>query len=501
MKRIINFRPIAFAAVGAIVGAVISSYYPALGFFAFIIVGVLGLIYPIIVKLLCFDTPFSKIILSDLLFFFVILLSFLRVYDYVDGALRSAVKEGEYTVEGVVVEKSISGKEARVRLSDCVCNGENTGDIYFYSLSGVSLYDTVSVRCNLKPIDPTDDEGFRYSYLALKGVSYISFGKASAYITGKSQDPFAKIKLFVDSVFAVEEEENGGVITALFTGDTEYFDAETLNAYRFGGIAHVFAVSGMHVGMLYVALGFILRRKKGKRMIKCAIISIALIAYSGVCGFSASSMRAAITFTALCFSEALGEKGDHLTALSLACIIVCFLFPSEIFGIGFALSFLISLALILLAPPLKREMAFGEKISDVLSGTLSAQIAALPISVNSFGFFPIVGILTNILLVPIVSIVYYMLWVAFIISAIIPVIRPIALFLPNILITGIDGITTFLSSFKLSVDIMPPALAFAYYGGAIVYSDGVNASKAAKRAAFASIPLCFAVCAVFSAIM
>ncbi len=500
MKRIINFRPIAFSAIGVILGAILCSYYPYLGVFVYPIVGVSALIFPFIIKLLCFDTPFSKIRVASFAFFIAMLVGFSRVYFSVDNAVNESLDEDEYTISGVVSEKSVNGGSAKIRLCDCFLGGESVGDISLYTDSEVRLYDVISAKCRVKPVEITDEEGIKYSYNILSGISSYSQGVTSVKVIGKSDSIFSKIKIFVDEALNVEKEEKGGVIAALFTGDTGYLDSEELKVYRLGGIAHVFAVSGMHVGMLYIALGFIFRKNKGKRLLKSIIISLILILYSGTCGFSASSLRAAIMFIILGLSDVVGEKGDSFNAISFACIVVCLIFPTEIFGMGFALSFSIALSLVFLAPTIKRKINYNEKISSVLSGTLSAQLVAYPMSVNAFGYFPIVGIITNFFIVPVVSIIYYMIWIAFILSAILPVIRPITLFLPNMLIVGVDSLTAFLSGMKLYIDFIPPIIGGIYYAALALLSDGVNVSAKIKRASVSIIGVCMLVSVVFSII-
>ena len=152
------------------------------------------------------------------------------------------------------------------------------------------------------------------------------------------------------------------------------------------------------------------------------------------------------------------------------------------FSVGFILSFAVSLSIIILAPPIKRYFSFlPQAFADSLGVLVAAQLASLPLMVSYFGAFSIVSFVANFLLLPIVVIIFYLSVVGMIVGLILPVFQPIALYLPKILILGVQGLTNILAKVLLSIKVFPLVCKIVYYPTLLVVSDLINLPKSIKK--------------------
>ena len=125
--------------------------------------------------------------------------------------------------------------------------------------------------------------------------------------------------------------------------------------FRYGGIAHIFAVSGLHIGVIYGLLYGILRRLRVKGFVRLPVVFAALLFYCGVCGFSPSSVRALVMCTVLMIADAAGYAYDRLNSVSAASLVVLVINPVYLFSVGFQLSVAAAAGIIVLGGHLGRR--------------------------------------------------------------------------------------------------------------------------------------------------
>lgn len=218
---------------------------------------------------------------------------------------------------------------------------------------------------------------------------------------------------------------------ALMTGDDSFMDHNLLNEFRQGGIAHVFAISGLHIGFLSTLLSFLLKRFKKLKLI---IIPIVLVFYSGICGFTSSSLRASVMITVSLFASKNGEKYDSLSALSLAALILLMISPTELFSAGFILSFSVVFSILTLGVWLSKKFKKLPKIfSNNLPILISAYVGSIPPLLYFFGTFSLISIIANFILIPLISILFMMLFVGIIVGGLFKI-AFITLYIQNLFI-------------------------------------------------------------------
>ena len=495
MKKLVNFRPVLLSAACFAVGILCADFFPVLKAFSFIIPVASVLFCSVLYFILYRRKNLLKITLVSLYFCAVCLLgtgSLLLKVGYISGR---SVTEGVYDVQGEIKEYYKNGEYANIILGNCVTADGKTGDIYIANYNGEGkLYEVVETTLKLSPVKTGTT---RLNGLAKKGVSSVADTVYYSAVKGRSESLHAKFVSLAENVFyGGMDEREARVALAMFTGVT-YGMSEEIGWYRSVGLAHIFAVSGLHVGMLFGALAFLFSLLKIKRIPKACLSSAAVFFYAYLCGLSASCVRAAVMCAVFSFTQALGEKPDRINSLSFAFAAVLLIDPADIFSVGFILSFTVSFSLIILSSPIKRALGFlPEKIAALLSGLIAAHLASAPVCIIAFGYFPFSALLMNILFLPILSFTYYFLWITFIFGAIFPATVTVAAFVPSLFLYGTDEIAAFAASFPLTAKVFPVPLAAAYYPVAIIGSDLVNTGKKIKAACFSFLFVSLAVCGV-----
>lgn len=203
---------------------------------------------------------------------------------------------------------------------------------------------------------------------------------------------------------------------ALLLGDTSLLDYKTDTILKIAGIRHVVAVSGLHVSILF-AVVYLLTLKN--RFLTGVVSIPLLLLFAALAGFTPSVSRASIMCLIMVLSRILDREYDGATALSAAVIIMAAANPFVLTAIGFQLSVLSVTGIFLFFPVfygrLRSLNVFTKRgdsklLSGILSSisvTLSAMVLTIPLNAVCFGVISIVGILTNLLTIWVVSLVFY----------------------------------------------------------------------------------------------
>ena len=479
IERPINFRPIMLCALSLMLGVILFRYSPTLGAWTLIIPALIALT----VGAVFFFFGSKKFRVTTLFTTAICLLSvFVGIGAHavgVDLTTANLPNNGEYAVVGEVSRVSYKDGEYNVGLTNCTYNSESGCDLFIYGLDEeVGLYDVLSLNCYVLQVDKESDGSL--AYLIESGFGAMTNSVYTVEVVGKTGGFASLFKSKTDEIFKKVLGDDYGILSALLRGDVSGMK-ETVTVFRAVGIAHVFAVSGMHIGLIFTAIAFIMSKIPISKGIKTLITCGALVFYSYLCGFTPSSLRAVIMCSCMAISKLYGEKYDGINAMSESAIIVLLIRPTDLFSVGFILSYSIAFSIIILAPPIKSLFKFlPEQFASSLSVLCASQTVALPVSVLFFGSFSIVSFFANFILLPVVSIVFYAVVIGVVITLIFPINELIALFIPQILLIGIKGITEVLAQIPLVINYFPPLLALVYYALVLVASDFVNAPKKVK---------------------
>lgn len=270
---------------------------------------------------------------------------------------------------------------------------------------------------------PKNPDEFDYKeYLALKQVYFQAYLNAEEVLLTKENRSFFvkrwvhKVQGYVKQKLAqnIGSQNETGVAEALLYGYDKDIDAETKQAYSNTGTLHVLAVSGMHVGIIYMVLGMLLvpfnKLKKGK-VVKQLIILISLWAYSFLCGMSPSILRATVMFSFIIVAGLMEERSNVYNTLAASVFVLLCFDPNLILNVGFQLSYLAVLGILFFQPFVASWYTapnwFVHQVWEVTAVSLAAQVITFPISLFYFHSFPNCFLLSNLLMIPLTTLILY----------------------------------------------------------------------------------------------
>ncbi len=205
----------------------------------------------------------------------------------------------------------------------------------------------------------------------------------------------------------VEKRENA-ISKALLLGVKDFLDNEIKQAYAAAGAMHVLAVSGLHVGIIYLILltAFGKLKEKGNtwRLVFGVICVVTIWFYAIITGLSPSVMRAATMFSVIAIGEAFSREGNIYNSLGIAAFILLIYDPYLIYSVGFQLSFAAVIGIVYLQPKLfsllRSRFWLMDKIWAITSVSIAAQLATFPLSAYYFHQFPTYFLASNLVVIP-----------------------------------------------------------------------------------------------------
>lgn len=225
------------------------------------------------------------------------------------------------------------------------------------------------------------------------------------------------------------DEEEAATAAAIGVGERSGLSDEIRQAYARSGTAHILALSGMHIGVLFLLIRifiYLFPLMRYGHIIADIVAIVAIWIFAHIAGLSDSVMRAAWMFTLLELSFALSRRYNSLNALFSVAVIMISFDPLAIYDLGFQLSFVAVAAIILWALPLARYLTTGYKLLDsatyIFVIGLIATLATAPLVSYTFGYISILSPITTPLVMLSLSTI--------IITSIVWIILPLPLWAP-----------------------------------------------------------------------
>lgn len=199
------------------------------------------------------------------------------------------------------------------------------------------------------------------------------------------------------------------VAAALVLGKRDLISQEVKSAYTDTGAVHVLAVSGLHVGIIFLILNFFLvkllklDRTLAGRIFVTIISLLCIWAFALVSGLSPSVQRAAIMFSLLAAGGVLFRRADVFNVLAVAALVMLWISPAQLFAVGFQLSFTAIIGIILFTNYLDRLLLLPTRVLrwlwSAMAASTGAQLGTLPLSLYNFGQFPAYFLLSGTVVV------------------------------------------------------------------------------------------------------
>jgi competence protein ComEC len=209
-------------------------------------------------------------------------------------------------------------------------------------------------------------------------------------------------------------EKESGVAQALLIGYRDHLDKDLVKSYSDTGVIHVIAISGLHLGMIYALLLFLLQplqKVKKLRWLKPLLILSLLWLFSLLAGASPSVLRAAVMFTVIVAGSALQQKPNTINSLAASAFLLLCYNPFYLWDAGFQLSYAAVLSIVLFQKHIYHWYRFTNKAMDALwklnAVTLSAQVLTLPLLLYHFHQFPNLFLVTNIVAIPLSGLILF----------------------------------------------------------------------------------------------
>ncbi|SMG34771.1 competence protein ComEC [Marivirga sericea] len=205
----------------------------------------------------------------------------------------------------------------------------------------------------------------------------------------------------------IKDERSLAIAKALTLGIKDELDNELRSAYASAGAMHVLAVSGLHVGIIFLIISTILSRwrnhKKGR--VFFAIINISVLwAYAFITGLSPSVQRAAMMFSFIILAQAMRRRTNIYNTLAASAFVLLSINPFLLFSVGFQLSYLAVLGIVFFQPKLygllQFKFTFLDKIWAITCVSIAAQLATAPLGLLYFHQFPTYFFLSNLVVIP-----------------------------------------------------------------------------------------------------
>ena len=239
-----------------------------------------------------------------------------------------------------------------------------------------------------------------------------------------NQHSFNHLNKFIYSlqIFTIEglrryiknDDETLGIAEALLIGYKNDLDKDLVQAYSNTGVVHIIAISGLHLGLIYMVLLWLFDRipfiKRFKIFKSISIISCLWI-FSLLTGASASVLRSAVMFTCIIIGKTIKRQSSIYNSLAASAFILLCYNPCFLWDVGFQLSYLAIIGIISLQKPIHQllylETYLLKKIWEMSSITIAAQIITFPICLYYFHQFPNVFLISNLIAVPLSTVILF----------------------------------------------------------------------------------------------
>ncbi|MEO6542351.1 MAG: ComEC/Rec2 family competence protein, partial [Ferruginibacter sp.] len=338
-------------------------------------------------------------------------------------------------IEEPLVEKTRSFKadgyvESIIRNGITIpCSGKIL--LYFFKDSinnDLDYGDRIIIHKDLQSIKNSGNPGaFNYQrYAAFQGIFHNVFLKDKDWIVVKGKDAFAGNK-FKQFIFSAREYVLGvlrnnihtgkdelAIAEALLIGYTHDLDKDLVQAYSNTGVVHIIAISGMHLALIYVLLVWIFTKipfVNRSKILQLLLILGSLWLFSILTGASPSVLRAAVMFSCIAIGKSLQKQASIYSSLSASAFLLLCYDPYYLWAVGFQLSYLAVLGIVIFQKPLYDlfyiKNKWLDKIWQLICVSTAAQLLTFPVCIYYFHQFPNMFLITNLVAVPLSAVILY----------------------------------------------------------------------------------------------
>ncbi|MGD0566000.1 MAG: ComEC/Rec2 family competence protein, partial [Candidatus Goldiibacteriota bacterium] len=258
-------------------------------------------------------------------------------------------------------------------------------------------------------------------YLALKQAYFTLYAKDTAVEKegARIENYFkyfsykCKAKL-LSIIYSSLPDSEARVLDGLMLGNQRAIPDDVYDEFKITGTVHILAVSGMNVGMIAVFVFFFLKLAGVNRKISAVITMVMVLSFMFITGAGGSIVRSALMSCMVLSAIIFERDGDTYNSIATAAFAILLFNPSELFDVGFIMSFLAASGIIYALDWTNRALPqIHPWIKDPLATTFAAQLFLTPVMADTFHQVSIITILANLVIVPLsgtISIIGYAMW-------------------------------------------------------------------------------------------
>lgn len=357
------------------------------------------------------------------IFLFIFLGYCISQYKLLQRELVWGLEEKNIIAKGRVVKLIQSDYGCQLFLEETLIDDVDCGKtmIFFEEYPDIKVGNVIEVKGKIKHFERARNKGnfdAREYYMSLGIFTRI---KATDYKIKEVQYDRLRYRLFrlreriVDNFFRICHkrgnkiisqlyQDKEGVFAAITVGDKSELNEEIKELYSVSGIAHILAISGLHISIIGMFIYGMLRRRFSFGI--AAFFSIGFVTiFAIVSGMGIATIRAFVMFALRLIGDVLGRKYDYLTAISLTGFILMLQNPFIIVNSGFQMSFAATIAITIVLPQLYVIMNLKSKLAKSVLFSVGIGLVINPIIAYYYFQLPVYSFLLNIVVVPLMSIV------------------------------------------------------------------------------------------------
>lgn len=218
-----------------------------------------------------------------------------------------------------------------------------------------------------------------------------------------------QIRCYLSSVLdAALDEQDASVMRAMILGEKLQMDRDIKKLYQANGIAHILAISGLHISIIGIGLYQCFKRLAFPLYVSAGLAMMIMTAYAVMTGGSVSTIRAVVMFGFMVLAACVKRSYDLPTALSVAALCTVFSEPYALYRTGFWMSYLAVFGVAVLHPALMDGIDIKDKklraFCTAVTGGFSVNLATLPVLLFSYYEYPVYSIFLNLLVIPLMSV-------------------------------------------------------------------------------------------------
>lgn len=336
--------------------------------------------------------------------------------------------ESEYYYNYIIKVINLNNKKSNMKMYLMIRKNKENKQLKYADLIQVyGSFEKGEVQRNYK--------GFsQFDYLKYQNVYGFIKGEKTKVIKHNSTNAY---KLWINNVrFHIQESlqeliniENLGIANALLLGDGSLITSEQKNIFSSANLSHILAISGMHVSYVILGVSFLLKKISNRKR-KYSLI-ILLFIYASITGGASSILRATIMNVLAIIASLIYRKPDTLNNISISAFLILLYNPYNLFNLGFQLSFLGTLGIVLfnarihftinkfvkwiisylnnktshISKIIKTKVIF--KITSLISVSISANILIFPVLIYNFNKISFIFLLSNLMVTPILGLLVF----------------------------------------------------------------------------------------------